>query len=402
MSTFDITSARERFPALKQEQVFFDNAGGSQTLGTVVDSIYNYLTKTNVQLGASYAVGKKSTELYGAGYEAAAKHIKASPDSIVLGSSTTQLFRNLSSALNFPPGSELIISSIDHEANVASWITLAQRLSLRIVWWTPQNSTNPKLLASDLANLLSPKTVLVTCTHASNILGTIHDIKSIAEAVHTVPGALLCVDAVAYAPHRMIDVKELGVDFYCFSWYKVYGPHISMLYASEAGLKATSSLGHFFNASATLQDKLGLAGSCYELTASLPAIISYFGPNPEDSWAAIEAHEFQLQSTLLLYLNSLSNVTIQGEKDPDTKKRVSTISFTVKDRSSRDVVESVDAISKGLMGIRWGSFYSNRLVEGVLGLDGKDGVVRCSMVHYNTVEEVKRLIGILDEVLGKK
>jgi selenocysteine lyase/cysteine desulfurase len=165
--------------------------------------------------------------------------------------------------------------------------------------------------------------------------------------------------------------------------FKVYGPHISMLYASPNALKQVQSLGHHFNPSSTLQDKLGLAGSCYELTASIPSVISYFGPDSSVSWAAIEKHEFGLQSTLLAYLNARTDVTICGEKDPDTKKRVSTISFVVEGKNSRDIVEKVDEISKGEMGIRWGGFYSNRLVEEVLGL-GKDGVVRVSMVHYNT------------------
>ncbi|TVY81143.1 Cysteine desulfurase-like protein ustD [Lachnellula suecica] len=399
MSSFDIASAKESFPALKQSQVFFDNAGGSQTLGTAIDSISNYLSKTNVQLGASYAVGQKSTALYNAGYEAAAKYINASEDNIVLGSSTTQLFRNLSFALDFPEGSELIISSIDHEANIGPWVHLAERQKLVIKWWTPKTKENPKLLASELPELLSSKTVLVTCTQASNILGTIHDIKVIAEAVHTIPGALLCVDAVAYAPHRQIDVKELGADFYAFSWYKVYGPHISMLYASQNGLQATKSLGHYFNPSTTLKDKLGNAGSCYELTASIPAVLNYFGPNLSESWAAIEKHEAELQGTLLTYLNARSDVTIFGEKDADTQKRVSTVSFVVKGEKSQDIVEKVDGLSKGEMGIRWGGFYSNRLAEEVLGL-GHDGVVRVSMVHYNTLEEVKKLLGIFDQVLG--
>lgn len=105
---------------------------------------------------------------------------------------------------------------------MASWVSLAARQKLTIKWWKPKTKENPKLLASDLKELLSERTKLVTCTHASNILGTIHDIKAIADAVHTVPGAFLCVDAVAYAPHRQIDVKAFGVDFYAFSWYKVY------------------------------------------------------------------------------------------------------------------------------------------------------------------------------------
>lgn len=156
-----------------------------------------------------------------------------------------------------------------------------------------------------------------------------------------------------------------------------------MLYASPAGLKATGSLGHFFNPSSSLENKLGLAGSNYELTSAIPSIVEYFGPNPSESWAAIEKHESLLQSTLLNYLNQRSDITIHGEKDTDTKKRVSTISFTVKGRKSQDVVEAVDDLSKGNMGIRWGGFYSVRLLSDVLGL-GTDGVVRASMVHYNS------------------
>lgn len=201
--------------------------------------------------------------------------------------------------------------------------------------------------------------------------------------MHTIPGALLCVDAVAYAPHRQIDVKALGVDFYSFSWYKVYGPHLSILYASPAGLKKTESLGHYFKSSTTLEDKLGLAGASYELVASLPSLVSYFSPSITESFAAIEKHEYDLQKTLLDYLNGKLGVTIIGEKDPDTKKRVSTISFIVQGWKSQDLVERIDEVSNGEMGIRWGGFYSVRLVGEYLGL-GQDGVVRVSMVHYNT------------------
>jgi selenocysteine lyase/cysteine desulfurase len=133
-------------------------------------------------------------------------------------------------ALYFPPGSEVIISKLDHEANIAPWVALAAQQSLVIKWWAPAPSTNPKLLVSDLKDLLSERTVLVACTHASNILGTIHDIKEIAKAVHEVKGAMVCVDAVAYAPHRKIDVKDLGVDFYAFSWYKVILPSAFSLF----------------------------------------------------------------------------------------------------------------------------------------------------------------------------
>lgn len=145
----------------------------------------------------------------------------------VIGPSTTQLFSNLSLVLNLPVGSEIIISSLDHEANISPWVRLARLHNYTIKWWPTapasptHTSPSPILTPENLNPLLSEKTALVTCTHASNVLGTIHDVKKIAEMVHTIHGATLCVDGVALAPHREVDVKALGVDFYAFSWYKV-------------------------------------------------------------------------------------------------------------------------------------------------------------------------------------
>ncbi|EHK98818.1 putative cysteine desulfurase [Glarea lozoyensis 74030] len=205
--------------------------------------------------------------------------------------------------------------------------------------------------------------------------------------VHKIKDAVLCVDGVAYSPHRHLDMQDLGVDFYCFSWYKVYGPHIAMLYASPLGMSTTKSLGHYFNPHATLQHKLGLAGSSYELTAAIPAVVAYIGASPKETWSAIEKHEGELQTLLLDYLNSRKDVTIYGEKSADTKLRVATISFTVAGWKSKDVVDKVEELSNGEMAIRWGGMYSVRLLEDVLGL-GYDGVVRVSMVHYNTGEYI--------------
>ena len=349
----------------------------------------------------------------------------------VIGPSTTQLFRNLSCTLNFPGGSEIILSKLDHETNVASWLDLAQRCNLLAKWWVPDQSikqsfgnTNPKLTPENLLPLLSDKTVFVACTHASNILGTIHDVKALANTIRTrCPEALFCVDAVAYAPHRQIQVIDLDVDFYAFSWYKVYGPHIAQLYASPRGLKAMRSLGHYFNGSSSLQDKLGLAGSSYELVAAIPAVTDYFcrvSGSQDLFWAQVKEHEEQLQKLLLDYLTSNSKVVILGEQNHNADVRVATISFIVQGRGSREIVEAVDQaagykqaiLSNGKdgdmglgesrqFGIRWGHFYSKRLCEEVLGLekDG-EGVIRVSMVHYNTVEEVQSLIEAIRQVLG--
>ena len=342
----------------------------------------------------------------------------------MIGPSVTQLFRNLSLALqeHLEPGSEIVLSELDHESNVAAWLQLAKWRGLTVKWWTAHDKRNPYLDPKVLRGLMTDRTRLVACTHSSNILGTINDIKAIARVVHATPGAFLCVDAVAFAPHRQVDVKDLQVDFYAFSWYKVggrlsrhrrrpplrlggvvltvrqvYGPHISTLYAAASTHSSLSSLGHYFKPRAALEDMIGLAAANYELTASLPHVIEYLSKIP---WSAVAAYEEKLTDILISYLNSRPDIKIWGEPVADAAKRVPVISFTVDGRSSQDVVESVEQRSD--FAIRWGSFYSNRLVAGVMGLDEKDGVVRVSLLHYNTEEEVNALVGVLEAVLERK
>lgn len=333
-------------------------------------------------MGASYPIGQASTTIFSTACATVANYINATgPSEVVLGPSTTQLFRNLSQALwtHIQPGDEIVISNLDHEANIASWVQLATHRSAKIIWWSSPSPTNPILTPSTLLPLLSPRTKLVTCTHTSNILGTINPIAAIASTVHTIPNALFCVDAVAYAPHRGIDVKALGVDFYSFSWYKVYGPHIASLYASSAAQRKLETLGHFFKPRDSLENLLGLAAANYELTASLPEVVGYL---KEVDWQRIAEYEEFLQGILLEYLNGKEGITVRGEPSADKEKRVPVVSFTVEGWRSRDVVEAIERRSD--FGCRWGSFYSNRLCEDVLGLDAVDGVVRVSLVHYNT------------------
>ncbi|EFQ28760.1 aminotransferase class-V [Colletotrichum graminicola M1.001] len=398
----DIAATRAKFPALALDQVFFDNAGGSQTLGTVIDSIRDYLSQTNVQLGASYRVGQQATAAYGEGYQAGAKFINASPDEVVVGASTTQLFRNLAHALAFDKGDEIIVSAVDHEANIASWLDLASRQGLTVKWWKPAGAPNPKLTVENLEPLLSEKTRLVAFTHASNILGTIHDVAAIAAAVHKeTPKGLVCVDGVAYAPHRPLDVQALGVDFYAFSFYKVYGPHTAMLYASRSVQdRHMRSLGHFFNPSGSLEGKLGLAGGSYELVSAVPRVLEYLGTPDSEEWKYKVEQERLLQLTLLQYLNGRDDVTVYGETDAGTERRVPTISFRVKGWGAKELVAAVEKDTD--FGFRWGHFYSYRLIKEILGLDPADGIVRVSMVHYNSLDEIKSFVAALDEALRTK
>lgn len=168
----------------------------------------------------------------------------------------------------------MIVSTLCHEAGISAWVSLAKSVGITIKWWSPPpSSTNPRLSLSTLKSLLTPKTRLVTCGHISNVLGSIHQIREIADLVHTVPGALLSVDGVAWAPHRPIDVKAFDVDFYTFSWYRVFGPHIAQMYARRSVQNRTmTSLNHFFLDPFSADVKLRIGCNVYELEDCLVPI----------------------------------------------------------------------------------------------------------------------------------
>ncbi len=162
----------------------------------------------------------------------------------------------------------------------------------------------------------------------------------------------------------------------------MYGPHIAVLYGSPSARTQVQSLGHYFHTPAkSLETKLALAASSYELVASIPAVLGYLGPDRKKTWEAISSHEQKIQSILLRFLNSRDDVKVHGERSESSALRVPVVSFSVEGRSSREIVEAVEKCSD--FGIRWGHFYSKRMVDDLLGLR-TDGVVRVSMVHYNT------------------
>lgn len=220
----DLTTTRKRFPSIDHAQYpFFENAGGSQALGTVIDSMTDYLTKTNTQILAYHPASDVSTNIFTSGAEAAARFIGTSPDNVVVGPSTTQLLANLSIALDPPEGAELVLSMIDHEANLAPWVRLVERRNLTIHWWKPADLEHPVMTAESLEGLVNERTWLVAVTHCSNILGVINPIANVVKTVKEKTGGrgMVCVDGVAMTAHRRIDVEALGVDFYVWSWYKV-------------------------------------------------------------------------------------------------------------------------------------------------------------------------------------
>ena len=223
-----------------------DNAGGSQTLGRVIKKVTEYFMTSDVQLGGVYSVSKTARERVDKGNEMIAKTLNASnPREVIVGSSSTSLIRLFSIVIGqtLKPGDEIIISDCDHEANVTAWKDL-QRHGIVIKTWG-FDKESMRLELEDLENLMTERTKYVTFCHTSNIFGTIHPVKEIAAFVHS-KGAKIFVDGVAYAPHRLVDVQDLDVDFYVYSIYKVFGPHIGVLYGREELLTELPGINHNF------------------------------------------------------------------------------------------------------------------------------------------------------------
>ena len=402
----DIQFIREQFPALKRDFIFMDNAGGSQVLGKVIERISGYLVHHNVQLGASYKVSEEAGEKLKYTTSKIANLINAGKtEEIVMGSSTTMLLRILSLCISkqWKKGDEVIVTDTDHEANVSPWTDLREKGVEVRIW-----KVNPETLElgiADLKKLMNSRTRLVAVTHASNILGTINPIRKIAKAVHKA-GALICVDGVAFAPHRKIDVRELDVDFYTFSWYKTYGPHLAVMYGRYNQLLRLDSLNHYFIGKKDVPYKLQPGNFNFELTYSTLGIIEYyeevyryhfshkmnidFTEKISKTFDLIASHEEKLATFLLNYLDQVPEIRIIGIPKADATQRVPTISFVHTKLKSDEIVKKVDGHR---IGIRYGDFYAKKLIES-LNLNENNGVVRVSLVHYNSIDEVRKLIEV--------
>lgn len=411
MPELDLEYVRRQFPALTDDVVLLDNAGGSQIAKPVFDRISKFMFTANVQLGATYGASVTAARKVAEGRAALAMLLNADRDEeVVMGATATQLFDQLAQALvqHWEPGDEVVVSNFDHEANIGPWRRLEQRGIVVKTWELPMG--DHRAGPESLAPILGPKTRLVAMTHCSNIFGSINDVRAIADLVHD-HGALICVDGVAFAPHRAIDVKALDADFYGFSVYKTYGPHHAALYGKyDLLLHKAGNINHYFYDEASVPNKLEPGNPNYELAYSCVGVIDYLeglvaahGINAEGR-TAVEAafnmiadHEAALSERLLTYLGSRDDVTIVGDRSSDRDARVPTISFVIAGQSSRETVKAMDPSG---IGIRFGDFHSKRLVQ-ALDLGDPDGVIRVSAVHYNTLDEMDRLIGQLESLRRK-
>lgn len=400
---------RAEFPSLNNDCIYLDNAGGSQVLRRVADRVHEYLLTSSVQLGASYAESQQAGARVLAARQSIAVLINAAhDDEVVMGGSTTALMFQLTQAIlpDIRPGDEIIVTNTDHEANIGGWMRLKAAGATVKIW-----EINPLTLAlelQDLSRLLSSKVKWVAMTHASNVLGTINPVAEVAEMVHAA-GARLCVDAVAYAPHRLVDVQASGADIYVFSFYKVFGPHYAVLWGKRELLLSLHSLNHYFIGEEVIPYKLQPGNVNYELSYGCMGISDYLTSvgtelgsagtdrqKMQTAFDAFEKHEDAMAERLLSYLRNKKKVRIIGIDDTAPGSRMPTVSFMVAGQMSESVVRHLDSFK---IGIRFGDFYAKRLIE-ALGLQAQGGVVRVSMAHYNTLEEIDLLVQHLDEVIG--
>lgn len=405
----NVEFCRSQFPSACWDWAFFENAGGSFVPHSVIKRLTDYMTECQVQPGGPFPSGELAQKRMDEGHRSMAEMIGAEADEVVIGPSTSMNIDVLSRSLRplWAEGDEVIVTNLNHEANSGPWRRLAET-GIRIVEW-PVNPETAQLDIDLLDRLLSDKTRLVALPHVSNITGDINDVKAITKRAHDA-GALVCADGVAYAPHRFVDVKDWDVDFYAFSLYKTYGPHIGLLYGKKDLLVQAKSRHHYFIPETATSYKMNPAGPQHEIISSLTGITDYISAvaaehlddMPNDLFARtravydlFSAHEADLAKVFIDWVSSKESVQLIGRQTADVDERAPTFSFVAENKSSEEIAE---AASNHKVAIRHGDFYAKRLIE-ALGIDGDDGVVRCSMAHYNTLDEAKQLVDALDRVV---
>jgi cysteine desulfurase family protein (TIGR01976 family) len=375
---FDVEAVRARFSALQQGLVFFDGPGGTQVPDEVVDAIAGYYRADNANLGGEFDTSRRSERVVADARLAAAGFLGCSPDEVAFGQNTTTLNFALTRALGreLQPGDEVLCTRLDHDANVAPWLHLARDLGLEVRF--AELTEECRIDLADLESKLSDRTRVVAFPWASNAVGTITEVERICGLAHDA-GALAWVDAVQYAPHGPIDVAEVGADVLLCSPYKFCGPHLGLAFGRAELLERLDPykvrpaddfpVGHRFE-TGTL---------AHELLAGFTAAVDYLA---SIGWEGPTAHERALGQRFLDGLPECC--TLYGP--PTMEGRLPTFAFTVAGRTPQEV-----AVRLGEAGIAvWHGNYYAVEVMGALGLE--DGAVRVGFVHYNTADEVDKLL----------
>jgi cysteine desulfurase family protein (TIGR01976 family) len=406
----DIDFVRAQFPPLKDGWVFLENAGGSYVPQQVIDRTVEYMSDSQVQPNWEFDSSLRGTERIKRGLQSIADFINAEVNEVFLGPSTTMNVFMMAQALapSFKPGDEIIVTEQDHEANVGAWRRL-EALGMVIKEW-PVDRMTGALVPDGLAKLLSDRTRLVAMTHCSNVCSIVHDLPAIVRQIHAT-GALAFIDGTAFAPHFAIDVKALDVDFYVFSLYKVCGPHQSVLYGKRALLERAQAQNHFFIGNESITYKFLPGGPNHEHAAATVGTADYFDAlyrahfdQPENAfhtrvarvYEMIGAHEAVLAERVEDFLRAKKNVRILGRVPSPDGRLAPVIGFWIPGRSSMEIAAK---LHQHRIAIGNGDFWARRCIT-ALGLTPEDGVVRVGIAHYNSAEDMDRLIAALDQVLA--
>ena len=412
MTTFDIDWVRSQFPALGMKvngfpAAFFDGPGGTQVPQRVIDAMSAYLASSNANTHGAFATSHRTDQVLAAAHGAMADLLGCAPAEIVFGPNMTTLTFALSRALGrgLGPGDEIVVTRLDHDGNVSPWTALAERgCVIRFVDINPADCT---LDMDELRDKVTPRTRVVAVGYASNAVGTINDVEEVVRLAHAA-GAMAYIDAVHYAPHGPIDVRSLDCDFLVCSPYKFFGPHSGALYGKHEHL---TRLGPYKvrPAADTLPDRWETGTQNHEGLAGVTAAVEYLAelgrrhaPGASSrraailaAYDAIRAYERSLVERLVPGLLRVPGLTFYGITDPMRfAQRVPTVAVRIAGRSPRELA--------GYLGERgiftWdGNYYALNLTER-LGVEPSGGMLRVGLVHYNTAEEVERLLGALREL----
>lgn len=410
----DLASIRAQFPSLAQTvnghpAVFFDGPGGTQVPQGVIDAMSDYLRRDNANSGGNYATSRRTDAVIADARAAMADFFHSDADEVVFGQNMTSLAFAFSRAIGreLKSGDEIVLTRLDHDANVSPWLAMAEDHGVT-VRWAEIHDHDCRLDMDDLASKINAKTKLVAVGYASNAVGTINPVKKIVQLAHKV-GALAFIDAVHYAPHGLIDVRDLDCDFLVCSTYKFFGPHLGVLFGKRQHLKGlrpykvrplTESIPFRWEWGTLNHECIAGITACVEYIAD----IGRRSPDVAPRRAAIEAayelihqHERALLERAMTGLSQIPALRIYGITDPARfDQRCGTLAIRIEGHTPAEL-----ATKLGELGFfTWdGNYYAINLTEH-LGVEKSGGFLRIGLVHYNTPEEVDRLVAALKGIVG--
>jgi len=384
-TALDVEAVRARFSALRGPTAFLDGPGGTQCPDSVIDAVAAYLRESNANLGGRFGSSRRSDALLAEARLAAADFLRCEPDEAIFGQNMTTLNFMLSRTVGrtLAAGDEILVTRLDHDANVSPWLELAHDLDLTVGFVDVRDDTTLDL--DDLERQLTERTRIVAFPLASNAAGTLTDAHRIVELAHDA-GALAWADAVHYAPHAPIDAAALGADVLICSPYKFYGPHLGVAFGRAELLERWRPYKVRPAAPEPLGQRFETGTLAHELLAGFVAAVEYV---ESIGWGAMGAHERALGERFLDELPD--RCTLHGL--PTMEGRVATFAFTVAGVSPGAVAEH---LGERDIAVWDGDYYAVELMRR-LGLDD-EGAVRAGFVHYNTPAEVDRLVAALEEL----